>query len=65
MIIWYYKDNKTREKQKENKEFSIEILRGKGISKNMKEGGTDHRNSQFRFHYIMRQMETKEKESAR
>jgi len=45
MVIWYYKDNKTREKQKENKEFSIEILRGKGISKNMKEGGTDHRNS--------------------
>ena len=27
----------------------------------MKEGGTDHRNSQFRFHYIIRQMETKEK----
>jgi len=56
LVIWYYKDNKTREKQKENKKrtkreqkenkkFSIEILRGKGISKNMKEGGTDHRNS--------------------
>ena len=32
-------------KQERNKKFSIEILRGKGISKNMKEGGTDHRNS--------------------
>ena len=39
------KTTKQERNKKRTKKFSIEILEGKGISKNMKEGGTDHRNS--------------------